>query len=274
MGMLWVLIAFPITCFGGGAYGKPRPYTLTGVTHMQLVGENVLKTKAKGKIWIGDHSKSDQFKLKVRVESSKSSNPARNKEFQKMVPFTASVSICRSQENSEIRINISKGASTDSDLHLTEQYRFVCMLLDMLLLNRTDVTDAAVKCENEGQTATLPKITSLYAGKFGKVQSFEAQSFDSPERFNVLALPKRTGVGSVLLHRFSKKEKGTHINLYVRELDRKTKLAKHAINFSAGRSVQQAKKSNLNVHTVLQWMKDPTNFSNRYRYCELRLEKP
>jgi hypothetical protein len=181
----------------------------------------------------------------------------------KIKPFASRVTLSKENEV-PISIQITEGGIRDNPLGLSEQYKTVYLILDMMCATAME-KEFVVSKDGWGANLNVTHPNNVKIDQYGVIPVSRINNSFSPAKFTVLPRMSYKGVEKTQLFTFT--HGGLNIYLFSRLLDNKTGLATHAVNLEATSKVEMKDKDYVEMITLLNM---PHEYE-RYLLFELKV---
>lgn len=233
-----------------------------GVVHMgaNLVGQY------KGQLnWLAQDPNAFVLDMKVLEVDLQFPDPQPEEPAQitKIKPFTARVTMSKEDE-ATLSIQITEGGIEDNPLGLSEQYKTVYLVLDMMCATAME-KEFIVSKDGWGANLNVTHPNNVKIGQYGVLPVSRVKSSFCPTKFSVFPSMSYKGVEETQLFTFT--HGSLNIYLFSRLLDNKTGFATHAVNLEATSKVEMKDKDYIEMMRLLNM---PHEFE-RYLLFELKV---
>lgn len=257
------LNVFALFNYADDRNNKCREYQLRFVCKTEVYG--VVRETSTGEIQLNS-SKSNIINMLISVDTI-------NRIFEKegvedtsipLSPFEASVVIDRTSRDIELSLEIKESDNKISELESSSKYRYAYLIIDMLLLNRDQLSQVPIKISMDTIDLSLQKVERVQVAGFGKLPETELRTSVSPTKFKMPPLPGINDDAKV--HLYSMVQAGSSIKLFTRSLVIDDLWVEHAINIVASGFTYNAKE--LTADKLNSQLLDIDNFQE-YELYEL-----
>lgn len=233
-----------------------------GVVHMgaNLVGQY------KGQLnWLAQDPNAFALDMKVLEVDLQFPDPQPEEPAQitEIKPFTARVTMSKEDE-ATLSIQITEGGIEDNPLGLSEQYKTVYLVLDMMCATALE-KEFIMSKDGWGASLSITYPNQVNIDEYGDLSVSRLKSSFSPTNFTLLPrVSYKEVIGSQL---FSFTHGSLNIKLFSRLLDNKTGFATHAVNLEATSKVEMKDKDYIEMINLLNM---PHEFE-RYLLFQLKV---
>ena len=165
----------------------------------------------------------------------------------KIKPFTASATLSKENEV-PISIQITEGGIKDNSLGLSEQYKTVYLVLDMMCATVME-KEFVISKDGWGANLNVTYPNNVKIDEYGVLPVSRLKNSLSPAKFTVLPRMSYKGIEETQLFTFT--HGGLNIYLFSRLIDNKTGFSTHAVNLEATSKVEMKDKDYLEMITQL-----------------------
>jgi hypothetical protein len=162
-------------------------------------------------------------------------------------PFTAHVTMSKEDEV-PLSIQITEGGNEENPLGLSEQYKTVYLVLDMMCATALN-KEFVVSKDGWGASLNITYPNTVNIGQYGALPASRIKSSFSPTKFTALPRVSHKGVEETQLFRFTHGDLNIHLSS--RLLDNKTGFAAHAVNLEATSKVEMKDKDYTEIIRLL-----------------------